>query len=102
MGVPRRPASKFTVPLVRYQYHPLGRGYGDCSISCMPPLFALMLSFATLIVEPAPPTTVALMSPAPRVQEDPLGDLASIFDGVPVPVVDPFQVQVMVEIHGSF
>lgn len=66
----------------------------------MPPLFALMLSFATLVAEP--PAPAALMSAAPVVQEDPLGDVAAIFDGMPVPVFDPFQLQVMVEIRGTF
>jgi len=60
--------------------------------------FSLSAFFATL--PEAPPTD--LFAPAPAIEQDLLGDLVAQFDGVPVPVVDPFTQQVMVEVRGTW
>ena len=61
-----------------------------------------MLSLSTMAAEPPSLVSIALTQTIPQVEEDLLGDLAASFDGVPLPVVDPFQMQVMVEVHGTF
>jgi len=68
----------------------------------MSSIFAAWISLNVLVL-PAPelaPTD--LFAPAPAIEQDMLGDLVAQFEGVPVPVVDPFQQQVMVEVRGTW
>ncbi|MBX3274272.1 MAG: hypothetical protein KF729_28655 [Sandaracinaceae bacterium] len=67
----------------------------------MPSLFALYVTLATLTAPP-PADLSHVFAPVPAVELDVLGDLVKSFDGVPVPIVDPFQVAVMVEVRGTF
>ena len=68
----------------------------------MPSIFAAWISLSTLL-SPVPGVTPAdLFAPAPAIEQDLLGDLVAQFDGIPVPVVDPFQQQVMVEVRGTW
>lgn len=68
----------------------------------MSSLFAAWISLNALIgpLPEAPPTD--LFAPAPAIEQDLLGDLVAQFEGVPVPVIDPFQQQVMVEVRGTW
>lgn len=45
---------------------------------------------------------LALLGLSPRPTHDLLSSLVASFDGVPVPVFDPFQLQITVEVRGTF
>jgi len=68
----------------------------------MSSFFAAWISLTALVgsLPEAPPTD--LFAPAPAIEQDLLGDLVAQFEGIPVPVIDPFQQQVMVEIRGTW
>jgi len=71
----------------------------------MPGFFATLISLHVMVAEPPPPPPqpmASIFEAVPTVETDVLGDLAASFEGIPVPVVDPFQNQVMVELHGTF
>ncbi|MCB9592617.1 MAG: hypothetical protein H6719_07785 [Sandaracinaceae bacterium] len=68
----------------------------------MPTLFAAYLSLTSLVAVPPPVDTRLVWKPVRPAEIDILGDVVEQLEGVPIPIVDPFRPQVMVELHGTF
>lgn len=67
----------------------------------MPTLFAAFLTLSSMFAV-APPDLRLVWKPVRPAELNVLEDLLEDLAGVPVPIFDPFQTAITIELHGTF